>query len=56
MANSKNTPMLSGSEIKDIREKNGKIYFNLGDVTVISDPDDMYAFDKNSHFTLLEDL
>lgn len=49
-------PTLSGSEIKDIQEKNGKIYFDLGDVTVISDPDDMYAFDKNNHFTRREDL
>lgn len=56
VANSQNPPKLSGSEIKDIQENNGKIYFDLGDVTVISDPDDMYAFDKNNHFTLLEDL
>lgn len=56
VANSENPPMLSGSEIKDIQEKNGKIYFDLGEVTVISDPDDMYAFDKNNHFTLREDL
>ena len=56
VANSENPPKLSGSEIKDIQEKHGKIYFDLGDVTVISDPDDLYAFDKNNHFTLREDL
>lgn len=56
MSNAENPPKLSGSEIKDIREKNGKIHFDLGDVTVISDPDDMYAFDKNNQFTLMEDI
>lgn len=56
VANAENSPMLSGCEIKDIQEKGGKIYFDLGDVTVVSDPDDMYAFDKNNHFTLREDL
>ncbi len=54
--NSQNPPKLAGNEIKDIREKNGKIYFDLGEVTVISDPDDMYAFDKSNNFTLREDL
>lgn len=56
IANAQNPPMIYGSEIKDIREKDDKIYFDLGEVTVISDPDDMYAFDKNNHFTLREDL
>ena len=42
--------------LAELWSKDGKIYFDLGGVAVISDPDDMYTFDKNNHFTLREDL
>ena len=47
---------LSGQTITNVRWKDDKVHFDLGNVTVISDPSDIYAFDKPDNFVLREDL
>lgn len=47
---------LSGQTIMDVQWKDGKVYFDLDGVTVISDPNDIYAFEKPDNFVLREDL
>lgn len=49
-------PKLSGQTITNVQWKDGKVHFNLGNVTVISDPSDIYAFEKPDNFVLREDL
>lgn len=49
-------PKLSGQTITNVQWKDGKVCFDLGDVTVISDPSDIYAFEKPDNFILREGL
>ena len=51
-----NPPKLAGQTILNIKQKDGKVHFDLGDITVISDPNDMYVFEKPDRFVLKEDL
>ena len=49
-------PNLSGQIISNVQWKDDKVHFDLGDVTVISDPSDIYVFEKPDNFILREDL
>lgn len=49
-------PKLSGQTIMDVQWKDDKVHFDLDGVTVISDPNDMYIFEKPDNFILREDL
>ena len=49
-------PKLSGQTIANVQWKDGKMHFDLGGVTVISDPSDIYVFEKPDNFVLREDL
>lgn len=49
-------PKLSGQTITNVQWKDDKVHFDLGDVTVISDPSDIYAFEKPDNFVLREDV
>lgn len=49
-------PKLSGQTIANVQWKDGKVHFDLGGVTVISDPSDIYVFEKPDNFVLREDL
>lgn len=54
--NAAHPPKLAGQTVTDVRWKDGKVHFNLDGVTVISDPSDMYVFEKPDNFVLREDL
>ena len=49
-------PKLSGQIISNVQWKDDKVHFDLGDVTVIYDPSDIYVFEKPDNFILREDL
>ena len=54
--NAAHPPKLAGQTVTDVQRKDGKVHFILDGVTVISDPSDMYAFEKPDNFVLREDL
>lgn len=49
-------PKLSGQTITNVQWKDDKVHLNLGNVAVISDPSNIYAFEKPYNFVLREDL
>lgn len=47
---------LAGQTVTNIKTEGDRVYFDLDDITVISDPSDIYAFEKPDNFVLREDL
>ena len=55
-ANAAHPFKIGGETVLDVKGVDGKVHFDLGGIDVVSDPSDMYVFDKDDNFILREDL
>lgn len=55
-ANTAHPFKIGGETVLDAKEVDGKVHFDLGRIDVVSDPSDMYVFEKPDNFVLREDL